>query len=93
MMHIHNQKLFVILSQENNFNSFHRRGTKNVSTRIHPKIAWKDKPSTHQIFWWMLVLYEWRSMDKTQNMNDVQHKTGQEMHREVRATLTSDQLN
>jgi hypothetical protein len=28
-------------------------------------------------------------MDKTQNMNDVQHRTRQEMHREVRATLTS----
>jgi hypothetical protein len=28
-------------------------------------------------------------MDKTQNMNDVQHINGQEMHREVRATLTS----
>jgi hypothetical protein len=49
----------------------------------------EDKPSTHQSFWWMLVLYEWRSMDKTQNMNDVQHRTRQEMHREVRATLTS----
>jgi hypothetical protein len=35
---------------------------------------WEDKPSTHQSFWWMLVLYEWRSMDKTQYMNDVQHK-------------------
>jgi hypothetical protein len=28
-------------------------------------------------------------MDKTQNLNDVQHRTGQEMYREVRATLTS----
>jgi hypothetical protein len=28
-------------------------------------------------------------MAKTQNMNDVQHITGQEMYREVRATLTS----
>ena len=37
----------------------------------------------------MLDLYEWRSMDKIQYMNDVQHKTRQEMHREVRATLTS----
>ena len=34
-------------------------------------------------------LYGWRSMDKTQNLNDVQHRTGQEMHRDVRATLTS----
>jgi hypothetical protein len=25
-------------------------------------------------------------MDKTQYMNDVQHRTGQEMHREVRDT-------
>jgi hypothetical protein len=25
---------------------------------------------------------------QTQNLNDVQHRTGQEMHREVRATLT-----
>jgi hypothetical protein len=31
-------------------------------------------------------LYEWRSMEKTQYMNDVQHITGKEMHREVRAT-------
>jgi hypothetical protein len=46
----------------------------------------EDKPSTHQSVWCMLVLYEWRSMDKTQYMNDVQHKTGQEMHREMRAT-------
>jgi hypothetical protein len=28
-------------------------------------------------------------MEKTQNMNDVQQRTGQEMHKEVRATLTS----
>jgi hypothetical protein len=28
-------------------------------------------------------------MEKTQNMNYVQHRTGQEMHREVRATLIS----
>jgi hypothetical protein len=49
---------------------------------------WEDKPSTHQIFWWMLVLYEWRSMDKTQYMNDVQQETRQEMNREVRAILT-----
>jgi hypothetical protein len=28
-------------------------------------------------------------MDKTQNLNDVQYRTGQEMHRDVRATLTS----
>jgi hypothetical protein len=28
-------------------------------------------------------------MDKNQYMNDVQHGTRQEMHREVRATLTS----
>jgi len=27
-------------------------------------------------------------MEKTQYMNDVQHRTRQEMHREVRATLT-----
>jgi hypothetical protein len=26
-------------------------------------------------------------MDKTQNINDVQHRIGQEMHREVRATF------
>jgi phosphoribosyl-AMP cyclohydrolase len=51
----------------------------------------EDKPSTHQSFWWMLVLYEWRSMDKTQYMNDVQHRTGQEMHREVRATTNFSQ--
>jgi hypothetical protein len=51
----------------------------------HPPIAKKDEPSTHQSFWWMLVLYEWRSMNKTQYMNDVQHINGQEMHREVRA--------
>ena len=42
-------------------------------------------------FWWVLVLYEWRSMDKTQYMNDVQHRTGQEMHREVRATTNFSQ--
>jgi hypothetical protein len=52
-------------------------------------ILWEDKPSTHHSFWWMLVLCEWRSMDKTQYMNDVQHRTGQEMHREERATLNS----
>jgi hypothetical protein len=40
----------------------------------------EDKPNTHQSFWWMLVLYEWRSMDKTQYMNDFQHEIGQEMH-------------
>jgi hypothetical protein len=28
-------------------------------------------------------------MEKTQDMNDVQHKTGQEMHMKVRTTLTS----
>jgi hypothetical protein len=28
-------------------------------------------------------------MDKTQNLNDVKHRTGHEMHRDVRATLTS----
>jgi hypothetical protein len=28
-------------------------------------------------------------MEKTQNMNDVQHRIGQEMHREVSSTLTS----
>jgi hypothetical protein len=48
----------------------------------------EDKPNTHQSFWWMLVLYEWRSMDKTQYMNDVQHETGQEMHREMSSSLT-----
>jgi hypothetical protein len=36
----------------------------------------EDKTNTNQSFWWMLVLYEWRSMDKTQYMNDVQHGTG-----------------
>jgi hypothetical protein len=30
-------------------------------------------------------------MDKTQYMNDVQHRTGQEMHREVRATTNFSQ--
>jgi hypothetical protein len=39
----------------------------------------------------MFGLYEWRSMDKTQYMNDVQHITGQEMYREVRATTNFDQ--
>jgi hypothetical protein len=35
---------------------------------------WEDNPSTHQIFWWMMVLYEWRSMEKNQYMNDVSTK-------------------
>jgi hypothetical protein len=30
-------------------------------------------------------------MDKTQYMNDVQHKNGQEMHKEVRATTNFSQ--
>ena len=30
-------------------------------------------------------------MDKTQNLNDVQHRTGQEMYREVRATTKFNQ--
>jgi hypothetical protein len=51
----------------------------------------EDKPNTHHSFWWMLVLYEWGSMDKIQYMNDVQHKTKQEMHREVRATTNFSQ--
>ena len=46
----------------------------------------KDEPSTHHSFWWMFGLYEWRSMEKTQYMNDFQHRIGQEMYREVRAT-------
>jgi hypothetical protein len=38
-----------------------------------------------RVFGGCLVLNEWRSMNKTQYMNDVQHRTGPEMHREVRA--------
>jgi hypothetical protein len=51
----------------------------------------EDEPSTHQSFWGMLVLYEWRSMEKTQYMNDIQHIIRQEMHREVRATTNFSQ--
>ena len=61
-----------------------------LSLRVTLRLR-KDNPSTHQSFWWMLVLYEWRSMDKTQYMNDVQHEIGQEMHREVRATTNFSQ--
>jgi hypothetical protein len=61
---------------------------------LAPKVTLRlqeDEPSTHHIFWWMLVLYEWRSMDKTHCMNYVQHITGQEMHRELRATTNFSQ--
>jgi hypothetical protein len=71
-----------------NMNSHMMEGFDVLALRVTLRLR-EDKPNTHQIFWWMLVLYEWRSMDKTQNMNDVQHKNGQEMHREVRPTLTS----
>jgi hypothetical protein len=54
-----------------------------------PSDCGRISPVPIKLFCWMLVLYEWRSMEKTQNMNDVQQRTGQEMHREVRATLTS----
>jgi hypothetical protein len=54
-------------------------------------ILQEDEPNTHQSFWWMLGLYEWRSMEKNQYMNDVQHRTGQEMYREVRATTNFSQ--
>jgi hypothetical protein len=33
--------------------------------------------------------YEWRSNGKTQYKNDFNTETGQAMHREVRASLTS----
>jgi hypothetical protein len=61
---------------------------RNVSTESRLQIAGKASPVPIKVRW-MLVLYGWRSMEKTQNLNDVQHRTGQEMYREVRATLTS----
>jgi hypothetical protein len=70
--------------------SLEEYGLKVLALRVTLRLR-EDKPSTHQSFWWMLVLYEWRSMDKTQYMNDVQHRTGQEMHREVRATTNFSQ--
>jgi hypothetical protein len=75
-------------TQGNVFNSFPDNDARNVSTRSHLQIAGKASPVPIRVRW-MLVLYGWRSMDKTQNLNDVQHRTGQEMYREVRATLTS----
>jgi hypothetical protein len=43
-MHLQNQKLFVVLTQGNVFNSFPDNGARNVITGSHPSIAKKVSP-------------------------------------------------
>jgi hypothetical protein len=59
-----------------------------VITRSHPLIAKRVSPVPIR-FYMSQVGFGVVKCAHTQNLNDVQHRTGQEMHREVRATLTS----
>jgi hypothetical protein len=60
-----------------------------VSTRSHPWIAAEVSPIPISV-WVDVGLNVDGRWPKRNNMKDVQHITRQEMHREVRATLTSD---
>jgi hypothetical protein len=86
-MHLQNQKLFVI-PREDIFTFIPGNDARIVSTRSHPPIAERVSPVPIRVYmsWVGFGEVKWA---QTQNLNDVQHKTGQEMHREVRATLNS----
>jgi hypothetical protein len=87
LMHLQNQKFIVILPREN-FQFVPDNDARNVSTKSHLLIAREVSPIPI-IVRWMLVLNVDGRWPKLNNMKYVQHRTGQEMHREVRATLTS----